>query len=136
MLLCRVIQKERKLKKAQKRSMHEKDNLAILRLTGVGAADAFPVDTTWGENLVMWNSEIGKVVAGDFGADEWTQVGQTIRAKYGVEQGDFNKNSLFIGYRLTEAWEQGKRSASLEALCKAILAFAAKARSTPTAIGS
>lgn len=127
---------ERIGKKAQKRPMHEKDNLAVLKLAGVGATDAFPVETLWGENLVMWSSEIGKVVATDFGADVWTQMGQTVRAKYGVEQGDFNKNSLFIGYRLTEAWEQGKRSASLEALCKAILAFAAKAGSTPTAVGS
>jgi putative ATP-dependent endonuclease of the OLD family len=127
---------ERKEKKAQKRSMHEKDNLAILRLAGVAAPDAFPVDTLWCESLVMWNSEIGKVVAADFGADAWTQIGQAVRAKYGAEQGDFNKNSLFIGYRLTEAWEQGKRSATLEALCKAVLAFAAKTRSTPAAAAS
>jgi hypothetical protein len=116
--------------------MHEKDNLAVLSLAGVGATDAFPVDTLWGENLVMWKTEIGKVVAEDVGEDLWAQIGQTVRAKYGAEQGDFNKNSLFIGYRLTEAWEQNKRSTTLEALCKAILAFAAKARSTQAVAAS
>lgn len=127
---------ERKEKKAQKRSMHERDNLTVLRLSGVEAPEPFPLETLWRENVVMWNSEIGKVVAEDFGADAWTQIGQNVRAKYGVEQGDFNKNSLFIGYRLTEAWEHGKRTGTLEALCKAILAFAAKARSAPAAVSS
>lgn len=119
---------EQAQKKHDKRSKHEKDNLTILKLCGAPAADAFPAATLWHANTVMWHSEIGKVVAGDFGDANWIDIATAVRKKYGAESGDFNKNALFIGYRLTEAWEQGKKSPTLEQLCKVIIDFATAAR--------
>lgn len=117
-----------------KRAMHEKDNMEILRLCGVLTPDCFPTDTLWKLDLVMWKSEIEKVLQDDFGRDEWIKVGDAVRAKHGIDVGDINKNSLFIGYRLMEAWEQGKKSPTLEKLCKAIIDFATAARKPPESV--
>jgi hypothetical protein len=76
----------------------------------------------------MWKSEMGAVVVDDFGSDDWTKIADGVRARDGIDVGDINKNSLFIGYRLVEAWEQGKRSPTLEKLCTAIIEFATAAR--------
>jgi len=108
--------------------MHEKDNLAILKMCGASHATAFPNATIWDNSVVMWNTEIGKVVEDDIGATEWATLETTVRTKYGAEKGDFAKHSLFIGYCLTEAWEQAKKAPTLEKLCKAIIDFAKAAR--------
>jgi putative ATP-dependent endonuclease of the OLD family len=111
-----------------RRAMHEKDNTTILKLCGIAAPDAFPATTLWQPNVVMWKSEMGAVVADDVGKDEWEKIANSVRAKHGIEVGDINKNSLFIGYRLMEAWEQNRKSPTLEKLCTAIIEFAANAR--------
>jgi putative ATP-dependent endonuclease of OLD family len=113
------------------RPMHEKDNLAILKMCGASHATAFPNATLWDNSVVMWNTEIGKVVEDDIGATEWATLETTVRTKYGAEKGDFAKHSLFIGYCLTEAWEQAKKAPTLEKLCKAIIDFAKAAREVP-----
>jgi hypothetical protein len=113
-------------KKQDARAKHEKDNTTILKLCGIAAPDAFPAETLWQPDVVMWKSEIGAVVVDDFGSDEWTKIADTVRAKHGIDVGDINKNSLFIGYRLMEAWEQNKESPTLKKLCNAIIEFATK----------
>jgi energy-coupling factor transporter ATP-binding protein EcfA2 len=110
------------------RIKHEKDNKAVLTLCGVAAPDAFPVTTFWKDNVVMWCSDIGTVVKEDIGATEWQTIADTVRKKEGIDVGDINKNSLFIGYRLLEAWEQNKKSPTLEKLCNSIINFAKAAR--------
>jgi hypothetical protein len=115
-------------KKKDARTKHEKDNTTILKLCGIAAPDPFPADTLWQPGVVMWKSEIGDVVVDNFGSDEWAKIADTVRVKHGIDVGDINKNSLFIGYRLVEAWEQGKKSATLERLCKGIIDFATNAR--------
>lgn len=115
-------------KKLGARTKHEKDNTTILKLCGAPSPNPFSAATLWLHNMVMWNSEVSEVVRDEFGRDKWTAVENTVRANYGIEEGDINKNSLFIGYRLTEAWEQGMKSESLEKLCQSIIDFARKAR--------
>lgn len=117
-------------KKNNVRPMHQKDNVTILKMCAAAHGDAFPPATLWHGNAVMWNTEIGRVVADDFGAAEWDKLGTTVRTKYGAEEGDFAKDSLFIGYRLLEGWEQNKKSPTLEKLCKAVIDFATAAHKT------
>jgi hypothetical protein len=74
---------------------------------------------------------MGKVVADDIGTEEWSGIEQAVRASRSIDVPDINKNTLFIGYRLAEAWDRGKKSASLEKLCKAIIDFAAAVRRPP-----
>ncbi|HZL36820.1 MAG TPA: AAA family ATPase [Tepidisphaeraceae bacterium] len=118
-------------KKNDVRPKHEKDNVTILKLCGAPHGDLFPAAALWHDNVVMWHSEIGLVVAEDFGTDEWAKIADAVRAKHGIEVKDINKNSLFIGYRLAEAWELNKKSPTLERLCKAIIDFATAARKPP-----
>lgn len=119
---------EQKKRKDSTRPKHEKDNVTILKLCGAPAGDPFPADTVWRDNVVMWNSEMGIVVAEDIGSDEWAKIADAVRKEEGIDVGDINKNSLFIGYRLTKAFEQNKKSPTLGKLCNAIIAFAAATR--------
>lgn len=104
------------------KEMHRKDNLAVLRLAGVEGPDPFPKDTFWGPNMVMWNSELSKVVEADFDQEEWNSYQEEVRAKYG-HVGYLHKNSLFVADVLEAAWRANRRSPILERLCRAILAF-------------
>ncbi len=106
------------------RQKHENDNNAILRLCGVKKPNPLPTNHYWGKNVVMWASEIGRVAADDYGPT-WNQLKDRVLAKHGiVGVGGLAKSSLFIGYVLAEAWDEGKRFASLEGLCESLLAFA------------
>ena len=49
---------------------------------------------------------------------------EEVSKKYGIFVHDKDKNVLFIGYLMAEAWEQGRKSPTLEKLCRAILAYA------------
>jgi energy-coupling factor transporter ATP-binding protein EcfA2 len=107
-----------------KRTKHEKDNLAILRLSGVDKPIAFPGDTAWGKNVVNWQTKIGDVVEAEIGAAELHKLKEEVCAKYGIFVPERDKNFLFIGYLMAEAWEQGKKSPTLEKLCRTILEYA------------
>jgi len=107
-----------------KRAKHEKDNLAILRLSGVDKPIAFPDDTLWERNVVAWKTKIGDFVETELGAETLHQIKEQVSAKYGIFVHDRDKNSLFIGYVIAEAWEQGKKSSTLEKLCRTIVEYA------------
>lgn len=106
---------------AEKRGAHERDNAAILRLCGVKGGDPMPSATYWGNDVVLWTTEISRVVQAEFGAD-WTKAKAKIEALYGHIPG-LQKNSLFIADCMATAWEAGARSESLEKLCSTILEF-------------
>jgi len=111
-------------KSTGKRIKHEKDNLAILRLSGVGKPVAFPGATLWERNVVTWKTKIGDVVESDIGAADLHKLKEEVCAKYGIFVHDKDKSSLFIGYLMAEAWEQGKKSPTLERLCRTIIEYA------------
>jgi len=73
----------------------------------------------------MWPSEIGRVVREEIGGADWEKFEATVRTLHAVDVGDLDKNPPFLGYLLTEAWENDKRSGSLETLCRALLKYAA-----------
>jgi hypothetical protein len=71
----------------------------------------------------MWPADIGDVVKAEIGADNWVSYGVRADQRYGLV-GGLQKNSLHIGARLSFAWDDSKRAASLERLCNEILTFA------------
>jgi len=103
------------------RKMHERDNVCVLKLHDVAQPEAFPACTLWLDRLVQWPTEIGKVV--DEEIDNIRVIKDKVRASKKIHDGNLDKKVLFIGYTLNEAWDQGKKSASLERLCRSIIAF-------------
>ena len=99
---------------------HEKDNKALLNLAGSPDENPMPNKTIWGNGFTIWHSDIGAVVEAEIGRDGWAIFRAKADERYG-HAGGLKKNSLHIGASLAFAWEAGKRSASLEQLCNAIL---------------
>lgn len=112
------------------RVKHEKDNLAILQLCDVPKPEAFPTATLWGEQVVVWPNQIGEIVEQEIGSDDLRNLKEAVTRKYGLYVHDKDKNILFIGYVMAEAWDQGKKSPTLEKLCRAIIDYA-KVLNTP-----
>jgi predicted ATP-dependent endonuclease of OLD family len=110
------------------RIKHEKDNTAILKLCGIATPDPLPADTLWGTNVVMWKSNMGKVVEADIPATELQKYQQTARQNCGQVEG-LEKNALFIAEWLKLAWDGGHKSPTLERVCNEILKFATPAAS-------
>jgi len=104
------------------REMHRKDNLALLRLAGIPAPDPLPSRTLWTDRVVMWATEFGREIEGDFPAEDWARLSEEIEARFG-HVGGLSKNPLFIAERLEAAWSRGLRSRQLEDLCNRVLAF-------------
>jgi len=105
------------------REKHQKDNLAILNLCGVANPVAFPRETLWENNVVMWPFDIEQVVQQEIGKVDWDKYRSDADAKYG-HAGKLRKNALHIASSLQIAWEAGKKSDSLEQLCNKIMEFA------------
>lgn len=104
------------------REKHRKDNLAILGLYGVSRPQPFPSETLWGDNVVTWDSDIGRVVEKDIGEKDWKSFGERADLEY-EHAGNLRKNVLHIASRLELAWKEGKKSSLLEELCRNIVAF-------------
>jgi predicted ATP-dependent endonuclease of OLD family len=104
------------------REKHRLDNVAILRLCGVTSAEPFPVSHYWGERVVMWASEIGRVVECEIGEHEWAGFRDEVDTQFG-HTGGLRKNALHIANSLRRAWDKGKKSASLQKLCVKIMEF-------------
>ena len=102
------------------RAKHKKDNGGLLNLVGQADGDPFPADTVWGKGFTIWHSDIGTVVEQEIGKDDWQKFRQEADRLYG-QVGGLKKNSLHIGASLAFAWDEGRRSPSLERLCTEIL---------------
>jgi len=112
--------------KKDDRDNHEKDNLTLLRLCEAENPVALPSETFKNERLYMWHTNMGNEIRKDLGEKEWAAIDAEIRKQRGVNEGSFQKNVLFIGSILTEAWNRGLRSQLLEGLCESILTYAEK----------
>ena len=102
------------------RTKHEKDNKALLTLSGNPDENPMPDTTVWGMGITMWHSEIDSIVEDDIGKDAWATFRTKADERYGYA-GRLRKNALHIGASLAFAWEAGKRSSNLERLCNQIL---------------
>ena len=120
--------------KADRRKLHERDNLAILRLAGYPNAKAMPAADQWFPSVVQWSNKLQDAVVGEVGVDAFADAQQTVRTREGLNgEAGLEKKSLFIGLTLDELHAKGARSASLERLCDSLIAFAtsSRARTTP-----
>ncbi|WP_141589878.1 ATP-dependent endonuclease [Myxococcus sp. AB056] len=109
------------------RSRHEKDNRELLRICLSQGVEPFPQSTFWAVDHVMWRTEIQGEIEGEIGQEDWHSVKERVRKENSINLPSVDKHTLFLAYCLSYAWEEGKRSQSLERLCKAICAFAANA---------
>lgn len=108
--------------RAEHRIRHEKDNSALIHLLGI-EAETFPAEDVFGSDHVIWKTNLTIKVKEDFEADEYAAFAETARQNYGQE-GGLEKNSMFIAEFLTIAHESNRHSASLQAVCNAILQYA------------
>ncbi|MGE0679789.1 MAG: ATP-dependent endonuclease [Candidatus Binatia bacterium] len=104
---------------------HPRDNRCILSLCGAQDADPMPQEPYWGNNVVMWHSNIADVVHSDFGQGVWDSSEHAAKQEQGFLDGVKRKNSLLLATTLENLYLQGKSSKTLEQLCERILAFAA-----------
>lgn len=111
-----------------RRTQHEKENRAIFALAGFGSADAFPPDIVIAENLAAWPTKMSDIIKAEIGAEHLTAAKDAVRTQYGINVADMDKNGLFIGYTMAEAWEKGRTSATLSALCEKIVSAGRKTR--------
>src|ERR1039458_3079628 len=81
------------------------------------AAGKGPAATVWLEDLVSWPTNIGIVVEAEIGSAELARIRDEVRQKRGIDLPNMEKNSLFIGYVMAQAWEEGRKSPTLERLC-------------------
>lgn len=102
---------------------HTKDNIALLKLAGVADPDPHPKATCWAVKAVMWDTEIGLVVEKEIGKEAWLKYSEAADADYG-QLGNLEKNPLRIAACLAYAWDDEKRSPSLDRLCSEIVGFA------------
>lgn len=114
-----------KLDKNGSKEKHRKDNVTILGICGISDPKAFPPETFWGSSVVTWPSDIEKVVEEEIGKDDWAKFRAEADKKYG-HAGNLQKNVLHISSSLHLAWEDGKKSKSLEDACQRIMEFARK----------
>jgi len=108
-----------------KKAQHEKDNKTLLSLCGLPTTPSLPDQPVWADDLVMWKEDIGSALAGDFGKAQWDELRHSIKTKHGVaDVADIYKCRAFIQLLLSELSDEGKKSPTLDRLCKAIVVFA------------
>lgn len=103
----------------------ERENSTILRLCEHDPIDPFPDTTIWGEYVVAWQSNIGKVTRAEIGESQWDEIKLDCARMLGPAS-ELKKNPLFISEVVTRAWEKDLKSPSLEKLCKRIVFPAAR----------
>lgn len=111
------------------RSDHERDNRALVRLLGGDEENLFPTGIIWGDNLVIWPSDLADTVKREFivslghqGEEQLEAVENKARSDAG-NAGDLGKNSIYIGYLLERLNKANGQSPSLDRLCEKILQF-------------
>jgi len=108
----------------ERRASHEKHNTALLKLLGDTDTPPMPGGDSWFVDHVVWQTNIGDVVGKEIGEDDWNAIRNKVRDDHDFNVKGLNKNTMFIGHAVAAAWEQDKKSTSLEKLCIAILDFA------------
>ncbi len=109
--------------KPERLEQHRKDNLVLLNLCGAGGNEPLPKGHLWLDGLVVWSSNMGTAVKVDFNLDDRTRYIEKASCAFG-NVGDLHKNVLHIAEWLKLAWDDGKKSASLQRLCESIVTFA------------
>ncbi len=120
-----------KIAKAENRTRHHRDNVALLRLLGGDESDPFPTGPVWGGSFVTWPSDLGQFVETEFVLSLGVQGNlkfDAVKGKANAEcgfAGDLGKNAIYIGALLSLARDAGAGSESLDRLCEQIMEFGA-----------
>lgn len=123
-----VVDADRDEKNADELEKHRKDNACILKLCGISGCDSLPEEVVWGENVVIWPTNIGDKVRVDFGEDCWLAAENKVRRELGLHDGVKQKNKMLIAATLEELWKEDRKSASLIKLSAGIIRYAEKLR--------
>ncbi len=103
------------------RTKHERDNKALIQLLGT-TGGPFPAQDVIEHGHAIWKTNLGDSVKADLGED-YTRYVEAARVHY-AHEGGLEKHDLFIAEWLSAARGDRKSSATLAALCSAILQFA------------
>jgi predicted ATP-dependent endonuclease of OLD family len=101
---------------------NKRDNKCILKLCSVTSIDPLSSDIYFGDNVVMWGTNIRDTIRNEIGADAWDTVQQAMVELHGY--GDITnkkKNEMVIVAVLQQLWENGRKSSLLEELCNRLL---------------
>lgn len=107
-------------KKTRRRQQQEEENKAIFALSGAMNKDAFPRKVIIETNVAAWPNNIGDVIETEIGKENLTKIKDKVMTSHGFSW-HANKNPLFIGFVMAEAWEQNLKSKTLIGLCEALI---------------
>lgn len=103
---------------------HERDNKALLALSGNDQANPKPTETYWGKNAVMWHTQIDAAIESDItDVDAWKKAKDQSEKDYG-QAGNLGKNILAIGAKMTHSHEAGINFPTLEKLIDTVIEHA------------
>ncbi len=105
---------------------HKKDNESLIRLCSLACDKVFPDAIVWKENVVMWPTNIQKIVSADVGEKIWNEAQESARQQHDLTEGVKAKNQMLVAYTLQELADRGVQSSVLIRLCGSILQFAEK----------
>jgi predicted ATP-dependent endonuclease of OLD family len=111
-------------KREDHRGRHEPENKTLFKIAGVPSDIAFPDEHVREARCWAWTSNLGRAVEDDFDITCLRAYQEKARKTCG-HASSLDKNSLFISEWLTVAYEDGKRSSTLDKLCGAIIQAAA-----------
>jgi hypothetical protein len=117
-----------------RRAKHEKDNTAIFTLAGLADPQPFPDTPILQDKIAAWPTKLSDIVESEIGIAEGDAAKTSVRTKYGINVSGMDKNGLFIGYTMAEAWEAGHKSATLSTLIESIMNTGRILRRSPTVV--
>lgn len=113
-----------------RRQKHEAENRAIFQLARAENKDSFPTNVVLETNVTAWPNTIADTIEEEIGKPALVTIKETVMNNHGFS-GYMDKNPLFIGYVMAEAWNQGLKSKTLIALCEALLKLGQSLLPTP-----
>jgi predicted ATP-dependent endonuclease of OLD family len=107
-------------KGAENPDAHKKENCTLLHLIGGDPTRPFPDAAVWGNNYVVWSTNIGETLSSEVGSVGWEKAKESACRECGQIAGA-KKNSRYIGACLDYLWKNKIKPPSLERLCKMIV---------------
>lgn len=102
---------------------NRRDNSCLLNLIGLKGFDPLSKNIIWGDNVVMWPTNIRDEIKSNFGQDNWDKAVDEVK-KENDWQEISKKNSLLIAATVEKLWSKGIKSSHLEQICSRIIKFA------------
>lgn len=111
-----------KCTKPDVKSQYERDNGCLLKLCGCDL-NPIPTENIWGENFIIWKTDILNEVINEFGIELWNEAESSSRKEHSLLTGVKQKHPLIVTATLEKLWNEGKNSALLQKSCEQILRY-------------